>query len=212
MISVTSRAVGACLVLAVLTGANLHGQSAPAGRSNTAGFMAGLHLNGSALAYEGGSTESGGGLGLVLGYGFSPKLQLYLNVDAANVDIADSDIGGSYTLGHGDLGLRYSFANPARAWVPYLTAAFTSRIASADIDNNLLSTTEVSISGPAGTVGGGLQYFFSERLALDVGLLFSAGKFNTVKIGSISVDVDDADNSNSTRFNIGLKFYPQVRR
>jgi hypothetical protein len=135
----------------------LHGQSSASGRSNTGGFMIGGHLNGSALSFEGADTESGGGLGIAIGYGFTPKLMLYLNVDAAKVDIADTQIGGSFALGHGDLGIRYTFANSARAWVPYLNAAFTSRVASANVDNSLTSTTEVSISGPAVSVGGGVR-------------------------------------------------------
>jgi len=183
-----------------------------ANRSNTRGFMVGAHLNGSSLSYEGGDQESGGGIGLAIGYGFSPRVQLFFNVDAANVDIGDADIGGTYALGHGDLGIRYTFAKATQRWTPYLSAAFTSRLATADVETGVLSTTEVSISGPAFTVGGGVQYFFSERLALDAGLLFSSGKFNTIKVGSISVDVDDVDNSTSARFNVGLKFYPQVRR
>ncbi len=212
MISRALRSTSLFLGLALAAVPALHGQSSASGRSNTGGFMIGGHLNGSALSFEGADTESGGGLGIAIGYGFTPKLMLYLNVDAAKVDIADTQIGGSYALGHGDLGIRYTFANSARAWVPYLNAAFTSRVASADVDNSLTSTTEVSISGPAVSVGGGVQYFFSERLALDAGLIFSGGKFSTIKVGSISVDVDDAESSNSTRFNIGLKFYPQVRR
>jgi len=55
-------------------------------------------------------------------------------------------------------------------------------------------------------------YFFSQKLALDIGLLFSGGKFDNVKVGALSVDLDDAENSNSARLNIGLKFYPQVKR
>ncbi len=206
------RAFVACVAL----GATLPLQAQSDGtkpRSNTKGFMVGAHLNGSSLAYEGDDAESGGGLGIVLGYGFSPKWQLTFQVDAANIDLDARNAGaGSYTLSHGDLGVRYTFANTARAWVPYLSAAVSSRIASASIDQTLVTSSDVTLSGPAVSLGGGVQYFFSQKVALDIGLLFSGGKFDNVKVGSLSVDLDNAENSNSTRFNIGLTFYPQVKR
>ena len=189
---------------------------AQAARSNTRGVMFGAHLNGSALTYEKQDAESGGGAGIALGWGFTPKLQVFLNVDAAKVDIKvdpgdgqdlDIDVGESYALVHGDIGLRYSFANPNRAFVPYISAAFSTRAATAEVLGE-----DVSISGPAFTVGGGIQYFFTEKLALDAGLLFSTGKFDTVKVGNVTIDGIDSETSNTTRFNIGVKFYPQIRK
>lgn len=213
MLSNTALARIAALALFAAAAPSLHAQTA---RSNTRGIMFGAHLNGSALTYEKQDTESGGGAGITMGWGFTPKLQVFLNVDAAKVDIKvspgngqdpDIDVGESYALVHGDIGLRYSFANPSRAFVPYVSAAFSTRAATAEVLGE-----DVSISGPAFTVGGGIQYFFTEKLALDAGLLFSTGKFDTVKIGNVTIDGIDSETSNTTRVNIGVKFFPQIRR
>ncbi len=90
------RALVACVAL----GATLPLQAQSGGtkpRSNTKGFMVGAHLNGSSLAYEGDDAESGGGLGIVLGYGFSPKWQLTFQVDAANIDLDARNAGQGHT-------------------------------------------------------------------------------------------------------------------
>jgi len=47
-------------------------------QSETSGLMLGAHLNGSAIsADESDDIESGGGLGLSLGWGFTPSFMLY---------------------------------------------------------------------------------------------------------------------------------------
>jgi hypothetical protein len=90
-------------------------------RSNTQGFMVGAALNGTGLRidFEGeeGEIESGGGLSLMAGYGFSPALLAFVRLGGAAMQAADE--GEDYTYGFADLGARFSFANPARALVPY---------------------------------------------------------------------------------------------
>jgi hypothetical protein len=54
-------------------------------RSNTRGLMLGGHVNGSSLTFEDEDTESGAGAGFRAGWGFTPKLALFVNVDAAKL-------------------------------------------------------------------------------------------------------------------------------
>lgn len=190
----------------------------------TKGLMFGLHLNGSSLAFEDEDTpsnssknrESGGGLGAQVGWGFTKWFMLYAGADAAKIEVkgvtgVDDDIGGDYTLVHGDIGARFSFPSPKHGFAPYLNAALTGRVATAEVLDE-----DVSLSGPGVTVGGGLMYFFNPKWALDVGLQFTAGKFNNVEVGGVKLDLDelgvDVDNTNSARFNVGVKFFPHFGR
>lgn len=168
-------------------------------RSNTRGLHLGASLNGSAQQVDGADTESGGGIGLRLGYGFSPLVTLYIASEGAWFSEHE------YALGHGDLGLRFNFASADNKLRPYLDVAASGRAMQDEI---------YQISGFGGTLGGGLQYFLSTPLALDLGLKWTFGSYTTVKErdSGTSVSADDGIDASSARFNIGLSWYPMVRR
>jgi hypothetical protein len=170
-------------------------------RSNTRGFYIGLHLNGSSwtLTDLDVDAESGGGLGLQLGYGFTRVFTLYLNIDAASIDSNDE----SYTLSHFDLGGRFSFRGDDKAFRPYLNAALSRQVA--DFDTPFGS---VEITGNGLMIGGGFQYYFSRNFSMDVNLLLGAHNLSEVKFGSNTADLDE--NTSSSRFNIGVRWYPNL--
>lgn len=182
--------------------------------------MIGAHVNGSTIA----STEqdnsasdkeraSGGGGGAMVGWGFTKWLMVYAGADIAKVKIrggtraSTADPQPDYTLVHSDIGARFSFPSPKHGFVPYLNAALTRRSASAKLDNQ-----DVTVYGNGVSVGGGSQYFFTPRWALDVGAQFSPGKLGKAKVDGVKYDLkklgQDPDNVNSVRVNVGLKFYP----
>jgi hypothetical protein len=189
----------------------------------TKGLMFGLHLNGSSIKFEGedetgqgleNNRDTGVGAGAQIGWGFTKWFMLYAGADAAKVEIkgfsgaADEDIAGDYTLIHGDIGARFSFPSPNHGFAPYLNAALTTRVATAEVFDE-----DVSFSGNGVSFGGGLMYFFNPKWALDVGVQVTAGKFNEVEIGPVKIDLDDLPgvdlkNTNSARFNVGMKFFP----
>lgn len=174
---------------------------APA-RSHTSGLVLNLHLQGGALSTDAG-TNNGGGGGLMVGYGVSRKVLIFLQWDGSEIDLEDEDLQGSYGLGHGDLGVRYSFANQERAFIPYLTGAFTGLWAGAEIANR-----DVSLSGGGIRLGGGFGYYFIRQLALDVGLSFTFGSFSNLKIENVTLDVENVGVTTS-RLEVGLSWYPQ---
>lgn len=202
-------AIAVAISTAVAT-APLAAQRAPA--SSTKGFFAGIHLNGTSITSdESGDdeSESGPGLGIQLGYGFTSKLALFVDLTGAALE---TDDGNDVGLAHGDLGLRYAFTGPDRRFAPFLEAAITG-IALVEDDADLGNGTrgDASLSGGGFTVGGGVQYHFSPKLALGAGLKFTKGEFTTVKVDKVSVSGLDVD-ATSTRFNIGLTWYPSAGR
>ena len=201
----------------LLTAAPLAAQSVAGGTasaSSTKGFFLGAHLNGSAISAEDLSddVESGGGFGVRLGYGFTPRLALVLDGTGAIINSTDDE----YTLAHFDVALRYAFTGATRRFVPFLEAGFSGRAAGADdvtlyLDDGSQTTGDLTISGTGLTLGAGAQYYVSPKVALGLGLKWTTGEFSTVKFDNVSVDGLEID-ATSTRLNLGVTWYPMAGR
>lgn len=133
---------------------------------------------------------------------------LYVQFDGASVDIRDDDFEGSYGLGHGDLGIRYSFANGSKPFIPYLTGAFSGLFAGADIQTSAFGSTDVSLRGGGLKLGGGFGYYFVPQLALDLNLTFTLGQFSDLTIENVTIDFENTK-ANTSRLEMGLSWYPQ---
>lgn len=179
---------------------------ASAQRSHTEGLFLNLHLNGAGIGYaddEFGS-QSGGGLGGQIGYGVSRLVTIYLGVDFSAM--SSENVENIFGLAHADLGVHLNFGDARSAARPYVNLAFNGRAAAFDLDDS--AGSEVELSGGGATLGGGLKYFLSRAVALDVGAAFTFGTFTDVTVGSVSasnaIDID----ATSGRFMVGLSFYP----
>lgn len=150
------------------------------------------------------TSDGGGGLGLQIGYGFTRTFSLYLGVSGAVMDGENNGvIEDEYALGVGEIGTQLHFGGGRRALVPYLDFAFSG--VSATYDERF----ELEFRGGAFSFGGGLRYFVSEPLALDVGLRASLGGFNEVELERIAVDIDEDDfGFGLTRLALGLTWFP----
>jgi len=200
-----SRAVPLALITASL-------MAAPAGaqESTTRGFNAGLHVSGASLQVENGDRSNAGGAGIILGYGFNRTLELFLQLDGAEFDVANTDVDGTWTMGHADLGVRFHFANSLRSWVPYLQAALSGRAVSVSnpVINQVTQHQDVSITGGALSLGGGVMFYFNESLALDLQLAWSGGNFTQVHVGGTTVTLNNPIDAQSSRFNVGISWWP----
>ena len=198
--------VRALALAATLSGALVTAASAQVvePRSKTSGVNIGLFLNGSAVQVEDSEeVESGGGLGLHLGYGFNQRIQLFARANMANIE--GSDGSGNYDMAHFDLGVRYSFGGAASALRPFVQGALNGRAAAFETVEG-----DLEARGPGFTAGGGLEYFFSRTVALEAGLAFSFGEFNEGRLGNSDwVDLEnEAFGVTTTRFDIGVSFHP----
>lgn len=226
MYKIRSVATTAAVALGMLLSAN--SLSAQSTIVKTKGLMIGAHLGGTSIKFgeikenandpsvESDDYESGGGGGIVLGWGINKYFMIYGGVDVAKIKIKgledfDDDepfsvVPGDYSLVHGDLGVRFSFPGANRSLVPYANLAVSMRDASVEVLGE-----DISLRGPGVTVGGGIQYFFNPKLALDANLQFTAGKFTEAEALGVKIDLDkfsEVENSNSARINVGIRFYP----
>lgn len=179
---------------------------AVAQRSNTAGFNLGLSLNGTAAQVEDSDeNDTGGGLSLHLGYGFSQSFQLFAQASAASIE-SEGFEDDQFALAHFDVGGRFSFGNTSTPIRPYVQAAFSGRAASFDLGAD--GTLDVRGSGL--TAGGGLEYFVTPSLAIEGGLSFTFGEFNEGRLDDGDwVDLEDAAfEMNTTRFDVGVSWHP----
>lgn len=196
---------------ALVAGALLSAGSLSAQQSGNSGLMLNLHLLGNGISGVGAEAEmeSGGGLGVALGYGFNDRVALYLNVDAATIEY-DEELESNedgYTAVTADLGVRMNFGNEGMKLRPYINAAFSGLALGEEFElagENVTST----VSGGGLTVGGGLQYFFSRNLALDVGLQATQGAFTDVAVDDEDEELDQGIAYTTSRVQLGVTWHP----
>ncbi len=198
-----------------------HAQSVPADRAVGAGALAntrGLHLGflfggGSADVEDsaGGGDIVGFGFGLRAGWGFTRTISLLVSADVSSTE---GPSGGG--IGSLEFTGRYSFLCDATRWVPYVeTGIGTRRINSRSYAHPVTSDTGFFRgSGSVLTLGGGVQWFESPSVAVDVGYRVAHGKLASVAFDGIAVDARDALEMNATSAMLSVAFiwYPMTSR
>ncbi len=176
----------------------------------TRGVLLGAHVGMASIKIENSERSSGGGAGIMVGYGLNRMLTIFVQVDGTRVDVRNQpDVSGTWAMAHADLGARFNFANSERTAVPYLVGAVSGRVVSvSDIPvTSPLSGNDVSFSGGSLTLGGGVMLYVSETLAFDLGLLFGGGKFTEITVDNTTQTGFDID-AQSRRFNLGVAWWP----
>ena len=175
--------------------------------SSARGFFIGAHLNGSSIRIEEFSddTESGGGFGLQLGYGFTRQLGLFIDLTGAALD-------EQRALAHVDFGLRYAFTGPTRRWVPMIEVALTARgLVEENTELPEGGTAETSLAGGGLTFGAGVQYYVAPKWALGAALKWTGGEFDEYTVDDVTVGNLGIE-ATSTRFNFGITWFPMGGR
>jgi hypothetical protein len=170
-------------------------------RSRSKGFFMGLGVEGNGLQLDqaGSSTESGGGGGLVLGYGFSKRWSMY--VDASDA-VMKATSGGTYNLAHGDLGFRLHFRSGAHRLVPFLQFGATGRNVS--VTTNGATFTG---SGVGGTAGAGFNWYLKPSVAMSTAMNWSMGNFNNFQVDTLTVSGLSVK-ATTARLHLGLVWFP----
>jgi opacity protein-like surface antigen len=192
------------LVLALGFAAQAEGQDR---RSSGGGFTLGAGLLGSSVSTNFDNvtqTESGRGLNLEIGWGFTPNITAYLGINGSAIE---SDI--DYSLGQADLGVRYFFRGSDKQARPYLEGALAARTIRVDVTDGFDDVT-IKANSPGVAFGGGVQVFFTPKFALDIGLNDTVGSFSDWTANGVSVPVADLD-ATSANFRLGVRFWPSNR-
>jgi Outer membrane protein beta-barrel domain len=171
-------------------------------RSRSKGFFVGLGVEGSGIQTNvaGSTAESGGGGGVVLGYGFSKRWSLYTDVSDAQINATG---GGTYSLAHADLGARVHFRGGAHSLVPFLQVGATGRAVSTTVGG-----TTYTGSGGGATLGAGLNAYFTHSAALSAVASWSVGNFDKFQVDNTVVGTNASVNATTARVHLGMVWFP----
>lgn len=192
-------------VLIAASGSLIAASASAQSDSNTKGVYFGVAGNWTSVKIDdadipGSKRESGPGATLHLGYNFMPNIGVFLSGTGASIKPQDG--GDRVTVGHGDAGLRFTLsATPMFA--PYAEAAYTYLRATGNDEGQ-----DIELTGSGFTGAVGFNFFMTPKLALDVNGRYTNGKFNTVKIGGVTVSDADGVGVKTMRLNAGIAFYP----
>jgi len=202
----------ACAGLA-LTPLAVSAQEATAPRANTEKLMLSLALGGASLSSDGlrDENQSGGGFSAQLGWGFTRLFTLLADASGAVLNQDDEE----HVLVHFDLLGRFNFTNPGRAWVPFVDAGISARIAGQDdavvVVDDETQTVDLEMSGGGLTVGGGLEYYLTPAIALGASVRWTVGEFSTVKFNNVDIDGFKLD-ATTTRLDLRVTWRPMRPR
>jgi hypothetical protein len=170
-------------------------------KSHSSGFFIGLGAEGNGLTTsQGSAVESGGGTGLIVGYGFDRRWALYGDLSGAVMNAAD---GGTYSLGHLDLGARVHFRTGPNVVVPFLQFGLVGRTIAATVNGD-----NVSFTGGGVSFGGGFNAHFTSSVALSTAVTWSVGTFNNFQIDNVAVGGLSLD-ATTARLHLGIIWFPQ---
>jgi hypothetical protein len=171
-------------------------------RSRSNGFFVGIGVEGSGIQTNvaGSTAESGGGGGLVLGYGFNKRWSLYTDVSDA---VINETGGGTYSLAHADLGARVHFRGGAHRLVPFLQVGATGRAVSTTVGG-----TTYTGSGGGATLGAGLNAYFTHSAALSAVASWSVGNFDKFQVDNTVVGTNASVNATTARVHLGMVWFP----
>ncbi len=180
-------------------------------RSATDRFWLGVGLEGNGILANdalNSSTDSGAGIGLSIGYGFTPRWSLYSVLSGASMTA--SDFSGTYGLGHFDLGTRIHFGHDSGRVRPFVQGGLSGRAATQEFYIGSRAY-KVEAGGAGVSFGGGLNAHFSPALAFSGAITWSTGNFSIYKVNGIEVPGDSLG-ATSARVHLGLVWFPGSRR
>lgn len=158
------------------------------------------HLSGTAMGFKEVEigTQMGAGLGVLLGYDFTPKLAGFMGLNGSFV--SSSDLGRTPLLTHFDLGVQFAIGK-METMMPYGTVAYSRWWNTVDQGYGRLKTR-----GGGMTLGGGIKYPLSPLLDIDLGFVATFGGFSRATLDGLSREVDlDAT---AARLTAGVIWYP----
>jgi len=178
---------------------NVNAQNVSPDNPDTNGLYLGASLLGTAWNTPDSDvdSESGGGIGLKLGYNFNTNIAAFFSVDGS---VINPEQGEDYALAHADLGIEGRLGNYDGKLRPFARLSYLGM--SAQSDEN---AGDFEINGTGIGLGGGLYYFATNNFALELGYTHSWVNINEVKVGSSSADVDE--DARTGRLSLGASYH-----
>lgn len=163
------------------------------------GFYLGASLMGTSFSLDviNDDADTGGGIALEAGYNFNTNFAVFVNLDGSSLSPEEGD---NYAFAHFDLGVEGRLGNSESSFRPFGRASILGAVASQDSAEG-----DLEISGGGFGLGVGLHYFVNQNFAFKVGYTHSFININEVKLGSVSIEIDE--NGNSGRLGVGFTYH-----
>lgn len=156
-------------------------------------------------------TNFGAGAGVMFGYGFSRLVSAYASLDLAKQQSGAPTYAGTFGLAHLEAGVRVNVPFGTSATLPYLSASYGRRAVGARItDTEQERDYDMTLSGKAFGIGGGIERFISSSMALDVGASANFGRFDKYDADGEQAPLD-VSASRSLRMHVGVNWRPGRR-
>ena len=140
------------------------------------------------------TTERGLGANVTMGYGSNERWAVFAQVSRARLD---GYRGGSYTLTHVDLDLRFHFRWASQSVVPFLQAGPSVRAASDRTDTG---------RGFGLSMGAGANAFVGSSIAITAALIENVGTFDSFTVNDRPA-VASSTKAFTTRLHLGLAWF-----
>lgn len=164
-------------------------------QSDTRGLGVGVQFNGTGVESAGAAGKvPGAGLGVTLSYGMTDALSVF----------ARGSTG--YRSSQLDVGARYRLGSPAASLRPYAEGAVTRFGSAGGAPAGAPAVQSPRAWGVGVTVGAGVEYFISPRLALDLGVSHSRGAFDERPVEDGGAGFRDT--FTSSRLQLGVTWRP----
>jgi hypothetical protein len=160
-------------LIILLTTISLSGFSQIKQRSSTEGISVGFQVgrlgwNSDYFKFLSDNAGSGFNIGLNLSYGINQLVEPYLTYDYSSVGTSAVSVK-SFSFSHLDAGVRFNFGGTVNQLRPYVQAGYGLRNGSlSQVAFTNGSVGDVSFGGGTPHVGGGLNYFITPSLALNL--------------------------------------------
>ena len=173
-------------------------------KSRSAGFFVGGALEGNrSLTVDFlPDVRSGGGAGVLIGYGFTPQWSLYSQFDVTRIATSD-DPNHRTVFALLDLGTRIHFRTGPNVVVPFIEVGVTGQV-----DFDRAGDIVSSRSGSGLSVGGGFNAHFNPAWAFSTAMTWTFGNFNSFKVDKQTVDHDPVEVTTG-RIHLGLVWFPR---
>lgn len=177
-------------------------------RSNTEGFHIGLggsykHWASSYFNQLDEIEPTGIGGGLNLGYGLNQHIELFATLDYHT--FAFKNNWDDYNMTIFGVGTRYNFGGTLQAIRPYVELAYNYQymlISPVNLNGQLF---KYELSGGALSVGGGLNFFVTPRLAINLRGGANVGKFSSFLLNEEGIE--DRPDVKTFQFGVGLNYF-----
>lgn len=206
-----ARSFVIALVMLWMAPAPAQSQSAPDAssglRSSTDGLFLHARMGGHGLDANDLADDTGSGIGLRLGYGFSDLFTLYGGIELAVMNGGEGFAGfedDKYGMVLIEVGSRFHFRR-GKQFVPFADAAL-SVVGLGYEGDGIHQNKDVVYSGAGVSMGGGLLYFISPILAIEAGASFTPGSLMELSIDGSTSDVNVG--MKGIRMMLGVSVYP----